>query len=125
MQVKQLCLYVCIVERKVQKHIQKHIKQSQKQTVVSVTRLQTSGSFSKRNPFCPHPLGLTLSSSPSSSSSSHLQLVVSLRYRKLCGGCGSLAVYAILFICSVRSLPSETHKTLFLVQTKKPISPKK
>ena len=52
--------------------------------------------------FLPTPLAvvwvnrLTFSSPPFPSS--HLQLFVSLRYRKCCGGHGSLAVYAILFV---------------------------
>ena len=54
--------------------------------------------------FLPRPFVVTwvfrLTFSPSSSppSPSHFQLFVSVRYRKRCGrGCGSLAVYAILF----------------------------
>ena len=51
--------------------------------------------------FLPTPLAVAwvfrLTFSPSSPSPSHFQLFVSVRYRKRCGGSGSLAVYAILF----------------------------
>ena len=62
-------------------------------------------------PFLPMPLAVvwvnkwTFSPPPFSPLPSHLQLFVSLRYRKRRGGCGSFAVYAILF-CLILSFLS-------------------